>query len=787
LTKKQTGASLRRRHGDRYLVGNGGYFDDLDFPGTLHAAILRSPHAAARIVGVDTASAERAHGVRVLLTGAQASALTRPIPQAMNPASMGGNVVDVRCMAVDEVLYEGQGVAAVAADTLVDAVRALDLIEVRYETLAPVLDAETALAPTTRCVYRHWPDNVVMKQRFRSGDVDAALLVAKYVLEDSIDIQRTATTPIETRGYLADWDPRQERLTFVGTTQNPHPERWILSTTLGLREEQIRVIASNLGGAFGAKMRAQPESVVVALLSRLACKPVKWIEDRSLSFLQGAREQRHRFTVGFESEGRVTALRVEATTDVGVVSASPGWGMSFITALTFPTGYQVPNLDVQVTAAATNKPPWIAARGFGKESTNLVMERVMDLIARNLNVDPIEIRRRNLVARHQFPYRTATGLRLDSGDYHGALDRIQEAIGYRRARLEQAEARAAGRLFGVGIAFELTPEAADIPGTLTGGFDTSTVRVSPSGMVTVLTGVTSPGGGSDTAILQVVGDQLGLPAEEITLIQGDTDCCPYGFGNFSSRATLVGASSAALAADDVRAKMAVVAAAMLDDSPESLNFEAGRVAGSRGGSVSFAEIANAVYTRAFDVAKNIEPPLEATRSYRPGNIDHTPDDQGRIQPYPTYSYAVHASVVEVDRETGIVHPLRHAVVHDCGTMINPALVEGQMLGAISMGLGMALSEEILYSADGRLMTDSFKTYLLNRAADIPPISIVHLVTPSPFTLLGTKGAGEAGVGGAQAAIVSAVDDAIQPTGARVTRLPLRPPEILRRLHAAASR
>lgn len=778
-TDDHIGCSTRRLGGERFLTGRGGYFDDLVPRDALHCVLLRSPHAHARIAGVGAERARADPAVEATLTGRDAAEIAGPIAQAMSPADFGGRHVDVHCLAVGEALFHGHPVAAVAGRTHADAVRAIGLIDVEYEPLPAVLDAPGALEKGSPTAYSAWDDNVVMHRLLRNGDPEAAFASAPRTLHSAIRIQRTATTPLEPRGYLAEWDDITGRLTVVGTIQNPHPERMLLAQSLGIEEERIRVVAPPLGGAFGAKMRGQPESLVVALLARAAGAPVRWVEDRRDSFLLGAREQRHEFEVAFDDQGTVLALRVHAVADVGIVGAAPGWGMSFLTALTFPTGYRVQDVEIEMTAVATNKPPWLAARGFGKEASNLVMERALDLVARSLEADPAEIRRRNLVSRHELPYRTATGLNLDSGDYAGALDLALEAFDYRAARRRQERSRAKGRLEGIGVAFELTPESADIPGTITSGFDTSTVRISPSGTVTVLTGVTSPGGGSDTAIVQVVADRLGVAPGTISLVQGDTDRCPYGFGNSSARATLVGSSSAALAADEVRAKLEAVAAAMLDLAPGAVAIREGRAHAPGGRELTVADIARAAYTRAFEVASGIEPPLEATRAYRPGNIDHTADAAGRIQPYPTYSYAVHVSHLEIDRETGIVTLLRHVVAHDCGTMINPALVEGQMLGGVVMGIGTALSERLTYDESGLLLTDRFKTYLLPRAADVPPIDVVHLEIPSPFTLLGAKGAGETGVGGAQAAIANAVDDALQTLGATIERLPLDPPEVLR--------
>jgi aerobic carbon-monoxide dehydrogenase large subunit len=565
-TELYVGRSERRLNGDQFLLGRGSFVADHDLAGMLHAAVLRSPHAHARIRRVDVARSLASPGVRLVLTGRQALELAGPIPQAMDPAGLGGHTADVRCLAADEVRYFGEAVAAVVATDERTAARALRLLEVEYEPLPAVLEVETALAPGAPKVYTSWADNVVVRRRLEHGEPERLLREAPRRLEGAIAIQRSATTPIEGRGYLATWDQLGERLTLIGTTQQPHPERLLLARALGIDEERIRVIAPNLGGAFGAKMRGQPEALLVAVLSRLAGAPVRWLESREEAFLLGAREQSQHFEVGFDDEGTLLALRVEMLTDVGALGAAPGWGMSFVSALTFPTGYRLQHLLVELTAVATNKPPWLAARGFGKEATNLVMERALDLVARDLGLDPAEVRRRNLLRKIELPYRTATGLNLDSGDYPGGLDAALDALDYEAARRERDDLRAGGGAAGIGIAFELTPESADIPGTTTSGFDTSTVRVGPSGSITVLTGVTTPGGGSDTAIVQVVADRLGVAPEAITLVQGDTDRCPYGFGHSSARATLVGGSSAALAADDVRAKLAIVAARMLEPS-----------------------------------------------------------------------------------------------------------------------------------------------------------------------------------------------------------------------------
>lgn len=778
---RYVGTSARKQHGDRFLRGRTTYVGDIAPPGTVFAAVVRSPHAHARIAAVDLERARAAPGVLAAIDGAGAAAHTDPIPHFIDPAVFGGKTTPVRCLAVGKVVYSGQPVAAVVAGSAADAEAARELIDVEYEPLPIVTDADAAMAPDAPRLYEEWDDNVVLALPFADGDVDAALAAAAHTITDELRIQRYSTQPIEPRGYVASWDAAAESYTFWGACQNPHPLRWVLAHALRVAETQVRVIAPTVGGGFGLKMHGHPEEALVCLLSRLTGRPVKWIEDRAETLIVGGREHVHRFSVGFEDDGRITALRDHFVANVGALGAPPGWGMAFLTGLAFPTGYKIPNTDILATIVATNKGPWNASRGYGKEATNLVMERIVDMVADALELDPVEVRRRNLIGADEFPYKTNAGLNIDSGDYHAALDKAVALIGLDEVRGEQARLREEGRHLGVGFAFELTPEAADIPGTLVGGFDTTTVKMDPSGKVTVLTGVTSPGSGNDTGIAQIVADELGVRLEDITVVQGDTGICPYGFGNYSGRSMVVGGNSSVLAARDIAAKLRQVAAVMLETGDAGGIRLGGGIATSTADpakAIPLTDVAYAVYTLAWVVAAGIEPPLESTRVYKPDNISHLPDEKGRIQPYPTYSNAVHVAVVEVDTETGKVEVRRFGVVHDCGTMINPTFVEGQMEGAVAMGLGAALMEEQVYDAEGRLHSDRFKAYLMPRASDVPSIETAHQVTPSPYTILGTKGAGEAGVGGAQAAIANAVHDALRPFGAVVRSMPLSAPHVL---------
>ena len=764
------GASPRKRDGAALLTGRATFLDDIRPEGLLHAVVVRSTVAHGRIVSIDTSAAQSAPGVSLVLTGADAAKHAGPVPYFIDPAARGGNRTDIRCLQVDKVVHVGQPVAAVVAASRLEAQAAADLVRVEYDVLPHVLDADAAMAPDAPRLYDDWPGNVVSHNRYGSGDPDAALAAADVVVEGELRISRSTTAPIEPRGYLASW--RDGTLTVHASCQNPHQLRWMLSVSLGIDEGHIRVITAKVGGSFGLKMQGHPEETLVALLSVLTGAPVKWVEDRRETLMAGAREQVHRFRVGATRDGRITGLVNAIVADVGALTAQAGWAMPNMSATTQPSGYAVQNVRVDLDIVCTNKPPLNAARGFGKDAAHFVVERAVDLVARELGMDPAQVRRRNFV--RQFPYRTATGLNIDSGDFHGLLDKTLDVVGYTEVRQRQAELRTQNRYLGIGLGFELTPESSDSPGTFVSGFDTTTVRMSVTGTVTVLTGVTSPGGGNDTGIAQIVATELGVPIEWVELVQGDTDRCPTGFGNFSGRSMVVGGGSAALAARDVRAKLLAVAARLLETEYVDIH---GGVAFGGGREVPVPEVARALLTRAFAIG-DIEPVLESTRAYKPGNINHVPDELGRIQPYPTYSSSLHAAVVEVDAETGKVTLNDYVMAHDCGTMINPLLVEGQARGAVTMGLGSALSEQLVFAADGSLASDRFKSYLLPRAGDVPLLRMVHQVTPSPFTMHGNKGAGEAGVGGAQAAVANAVEDALTPFGVTVRGVPLSPPNVL---------
>jgi carbon-monoxide dehydrogenase large subunit len=775
-----------RRDGNLLLTGHAEFVEDIALAGMLHMALLRSPHAHARLLGVDVTRARSAPGVRAVLTANEADALAEPLPSFFDPALVGAKTRVNHCLATDTVRYVGEAIAAVAADSLAEAEAAVELIDVTYERLPVVIDADQALRDDAPLLFPEWGDNVLAVFPFAEGDADAAISAAPHQLSDEIHIQRYQTAPMEPRGYVAQWKPGG-RLTVWASTQNPHPLRTNLATVLGIGEDRVQVIAPRVGGGFGHKFNGYEEEYLVPLLARLTGHPVKWIETRAESLLVGAREFSHSFTVGFDGEGRILGIKDRIVGNVGSLSTWGGWPMTFCAGMTFPGPYKVADYAIDSYAVVTNKAPWNGARGYGKESAALALERMVELIAEHLGVDSVDVRRRNFIPEAEFPFWTAAK-HLDSGDYAGALDKVLDLADYPSLRVEQRERGRRGPWMGVGVAFELTPEGGDFAGSFVRGHDVSTVRMHPTGAVTVLTGVTSPGTGNETTIATLVARELSIPADHVGVVQGDTDTCPFGHGNFSSRSVATGGAAAVLAAREVRTRLAAAAAVLLGSPAEDLVLADGRFVSTTGGDgLSIAEVADAIHRRALSIPGLDEPSLEVTRTDRPHNFHHAPDAQGRFSTYPSFPYSAHIAVVDVDPETGVVLVKRYFAVDDCGTVISPTFVQGQLYGAIAMGIGGALWESLPYDDDGHPLAGHLKSYLLPRAPDLPMISLASQHTPSPFTLLGTKGAGESGLGGAIAAVANAVNDALRPLGVHAHRMPLSPPNVLDAILGSAAR
>ncbi len=633
----------------------------------------------------------------------------------------------------------------------------------------------------------------MLYKEFVHGNVARAFGQADGVVKGTVKAHRYVASPIEPRAYTAIYDSYADLLTMWSSTQNPHPLRVLLSETLRVPESSVKIIQPNVGGGFGEKVPPFPEEIIVGYLARKLERPVRWVEERSEHFLAGghAREELIKFEAGYTRDGRVKALAVKIIADVGAPASLLGWAMSYVSAYSVPTAYKINDCRVEVFTVVTNKCPWNGYRAFGKEAASYLMDRVLDRVADATGIDRAEVRLRNFVQPEEFPYSQVSGAVLDSGDYPKAMRRVMEMINVKGFRKEQADARNKGRCLGLGFGFELTPEGCSLPNsTLLSGYDGATVRVSPSGTVTILTGVTSPGSGNETGIAQIVADSLGVWIDKIKVFQGDTERCPYGLGNYSSRSLMIGGSAARMAADQIKDKMFRVAAQALEVSPGDLDAEDNRIflkgAPSRG--IDFKEVASLVYRHAYGrEACDVEPGLEATRYYRIGNIYHQPEVQGRFSAYPTWPYAACAAVVEVDPETGVVKVLRFAAVHDAGPIINPTMAEANLHGGIAQGLGGALYENMVYDENGQLKTATFMDYTLPTAVEMPILLLDHQSTPSPFTLLGAKGVGESGVAGPLGAVASAIEDALPHLKLSLMETPFTPSKVWNAIHEAESR
>jgi aerobic carbon-monoxide dehydrogenase large subunit len=773
------GVNVARKDAHRFVAGAVDYAADLIRPGTLYVSLLRSRHAHAAIRGIDAAEAQRAPGVVSVLTGADIRTLTKPMPTRV-PRERFPGPIDIWCLAVEETIYVGQPVAAVVAECQADAEAARNLIQIDYEPMDAVLDARTGAEPTSPRARSAWSTNVVFQDKIRQGDVDAAMSEADRVVKGTMSFGSATTAPMECRCYVADWNAKAGRLTVEGTMQQPHPTRWLLSQALDLPETKIRVVAPSMGGTFGLKMVGHPEEVIVSVLSRHLERPVAFLESREECFLANAREQIHEFEIGARADGKIVAFRDFVRADVGAIGAGGGWLMAFVTPTVFPTVYDVPNVAIDSQVVTTNKPPWQGVRGYGKETANVVMERAVELISAELGIDSLEVRRLNLIPKNGFPHRLPSGLNLDSGDYEGALDQIGELFEREQWLARKAEAASSERRIGIGYAFELTPEGASFPGSMPSGFETSMVTIDPTGTVRVATSVTSPGSGNETGIAQLVADVFGIHPDRVAVTQGDTDITPFGGGNTSSRSLMFGGAASVLAARNLRDRVAICAATLLQADRSQIEFADGKISviGEPDRSLPFEKAVTTVYTQAYSTAIDVELPLQVSRTYRSENVRHTPDEWGRISSYPSFPYGLHAAVVEVDVETGCVAVLDYAAIHDCGVVVNPGLVEGQFKGAVAMGIGAALWEELLHDADGSTRTDRLKSYVLPRSTDLPNFRIGHRCTPSPFNPLGVKGAGESGFCGAMAVIANAVADALGDRGRKLDRIPCKPDVIV---------
>lgn len=792
---KYVGRGIPGRHNRRLVQGKGLFTADIQRPGQCWIALVRSPYAHAKVGEIVTEHALAVRGVVAVLTGRDVAEDSKPFSFAQPPAvdinraEMDGKLFRSYALATDWVGYSGQPVVAVVADSPNVAARAAELVEIDFVELPAVNDAVAALSKDAPVAIPGWSDNLVFQTSYRRGDATTALSAADGVVQGQVKVQRHVPVPLEPRAYMAEYDDRLDRLTLWASTQMPHTARSLMAGCLGMSSENIRVIQPDVGGSFGAKTPGSHEEVLVGLLARRLRRPICWVEERAEYFLSGghARETLFNFEAGYTKDGRISALKVDIVADIGMPQGA--WVQSYVTAYCLPGAYVVNDCEVSVRSVVTNKCRWAGYRGFGKEVASYFMDRVLDRVSDATGIDRVGVRFRNFIPAEAFPYSQVSGALLDSGNYQGAMQKLMSLVKLDDFRKVQQSARAQGRLLGMGFGFELTPEGCSMPSNdMLQGWDGVTVRVDPMGRVTVLTGVTSPGSGNETGIAQIVADTLGVTLETVNVVQGDTDRCPYGLGNFSSRSLMIGGSAALLAAQDIRDKILKVAGRLMQADPSELEVGGGEVyvRSASGRSMPIKRVARFIYGNAFSPSmEDVEPGLEVTRYFRIGNVYHEPETQGRFNPYPTWPFMASAAVVEVDRESGFVKVLKYFAVHDCGKVINPTLVDAQTHGGIAQGIGGTLYEELIYDDTCQLQTTTLMDYTLPTAVEIPfDIVLGHQETPTPATPLGTKGAGESGVASAMSAVTSAVEDAVGNPKLSFMELPLKPQRVWRAIREA---
>jgi len=779
------GERVRRKETLRFVTGTGRYVDDLLPPDTLHAAFVRSACAHARIKAIDVEAARTMPGVHAVFTG-------EDIAQKIKPLRVGGSSllreIKLYPLAVDKVRYFGEPLAVVVADNRYLAEDAVEVVSMDYEPLPVVVDPEAAMEPASACVHEDVGSNIVYKYHFATDGIDKVFQQADVVIKERIRSHRITACPIEPRAYLAHFNQQEDSLTMWSATANPHSLRTRISDILSFPESRIRVIAPDVGGSFGIKIQTYQEELLLPFLSRELARPIKWCETRVEHLRNGrhGRDQIHYIEMALKKDGTILGIRDKIIADMGSTYTVDHSIMA--SALYVPGVYQIQNYSVDAFGVSTNKTTHGSLRGIGKADASYVIERLIDIAARELRLDPVEIRMKNFIPAEAFPYRNVTGALYDSGQYHLCLKRALEIAGYEQLRKEQEELRRNGQYRGIGVALVMEPTSSSRIHA-TGGYASCRMRIDPSGAATVFSSMGEQGQGHETTIAQIVASQTGIPFEKIHVIHGDTLPTPYGFGTGSSRSSVVLMPSAWVAAKKMREKMLGIAARSLGVVPEKLDIANGKVSSKDdpGRSIEIMEIVRTAYGAIHLLPENMEPGLETMGYFVNPNIDYTPDEKGRMNTFSSYPYAAIVAVVDVDVETGFIKIIRYCTVHDCGNMINPQIVDTQQQGSIMQGIGAALYEELRYDEEGRLLTSTLMDYRLPSVEEVPEIALEHIITPNPFTPLGAKGAGETGMLGPPPALCNAVEDALSPLGVKIRETPLTPERILDLIEKAKSK
>ena len=762
------GASVPRLEDGALLRGEGRFVDDLSFPGMLHAAFVRSPHAHAAIRGIDKTAALAVPGVRAVLTLQDLRPYLRNERLVVAlPSASYRQERNRPALAGDEAVHVGEPIAVVVADDRYIAEDALALLAVDYEPLPAASDCRAALAPGAPKVHRDAPHNLLAEFSMGYGDADQAFTRAAHVFRESLWMHRGGSHSIECRGAVAVHDAIEDRITLWCSTQMPHAALRVLVDMLGRDENRMRVVTPDLGGGFGPKLVIYPEDVVLCIAALVTGRPVKWIEDRREHFIATTqeRDQYWEVEIAVDKDARILGVRGTMIHDHGAFTAR-GVNLAHNSAETVTLPYEVPVYRMNVKVALTNKVAVTPVRGAGHPQGTFVMERLLDRVARELKLDRAEVRRRNLIPAAKMPYtkqlKTRGGMQvvLDSGDYPKCQEEACARAGWGEFRARQDVARRQGRHLGIGL-------ANFVKGTGRGPFEGVTVRIGPSGKVHVYSGATAMGQSTRTMLAQIVAEQLGEDMDNVTVTTGDTAVIPIGIGTSNSRTTVTAGSSAHLAAKKVRQKALKVAALLLKAAEQDLEIVGAevRVKNAPGMKVGLGRIAHTVAgTPGYALPGEVEPGMEATEYF-------VVDDMA-------YANGTAVAEVEVDVETGAVRILRYVIAHDCGRLIHPRIVDGQILGGVAHGIGNALYEWMGYDENAQPVTTNLGEYLLVTATEMPRVEIIHQESPSPLNPLGVKGVGECGVVPAPAAIISAIEDALSPFGVRVAKSPLFPADIV---------
>ena len=775
-TGKMVGAQVKRVEDPRMLLGKSQYVDDIHLPDTLAIAFVRSPYAHARILGINTSAAAAHPGVHAVITGEDVADVIKPLRVEFDPrAAPTHKSCDWPVLARRKVRFVGEMVVAVIATDRYIAEDGVALVEVEYDPLDAIWDMEQALESDAPLAHEDWGDNVMQTLEASMGEVNTAFQAADCVVAERFTTGRHMSLPMETRGCLAAYDSSTDSLTVWSSTQIPHVLRSNLALFLDFPEHHIRAIAPDVGGGFGPKAHVFPEEILTAFFSRRFGRPVKWIEDRreNLAAAMHAKHQIVEAELALKNDGTILGVKARFLNDVGAYSAFP-----FSSALeaghaasTLPGPYKIPAYRYEAVSIVTNKVTLGAYRGVGLPIAILVMERLLNLGAQRLGLDPTEIRLRNMIRQDEHPYTTIAGAEIESGSHQESLRQALDMLGYPDFRAEQERARQAGRYLGVGLGCYIEGTALgssfwNIMGLPLGGYESATVRMDIDGKVTVLAGSSSHGQGHQTTLAQVAADELGVAFEDVRVIQNDTTIVPYGWGTWGSRTAVTSGGAIIGAATQIREKILRTASRLSEIPPTDLELAGGMVTRKQDGStlMPIKTIAYHAIVAPSTLAPEDEPGLEASTNYEP--------------PPSTHSNATHLATVEVDPETGQISLLRYIVVEDCGRIINPIIVDGQIQGGVAQGIGTAMYEQAIYDENGQFLTGTLMDYLVPTVPDVPPVEIGHIETPSPFSRGGIKGMGEGGAIAPPAAIANAVADALSPLGVQVNEIPLTPERVL---------